>query len=213
VTVRTPIVERSGRRQSAGVAVRVRPAGPVDDDLLAQMLVAAACWRLDGPVGDVQSVLARPELAHYVSGWPRPGDLGVVAEDGPPVGAAWLRLLPEHDRGYGFDDAETPELSIGVVPTHRGRGIGSLLLEALVVSARAQRHEALSLSVEPDNPVQGPWRRGRTRSGHLYRLVDFGVADIAEHPSYEHQVRRHAAEVGRALISRTGRQTCTLDPD
>jgi len=81
------------------VAVRVRPAGPADDDFLAEMLVAAACWRLDGPLGDVHSVLTRPELAHYVSGWPRPGDLGVVAEDGLPVGAAWLRLLPEHDRG------------------------------------------------------------------------------------------------------------------
>jgi len=121
---------------------------------IAEMLVAAACWRLDGPVGDVQSVLARPELAHYVSGWPRPGELGVVAQDGPPVGAAWLRLLPGHDRGYGFVDEETPELSIAVVPTHRGRGIASLLLKALPVSARAQRHEALSLSVEPDNPAR-----------------------------------------------------------
>ncbi len=135
------------------MAVRVRPAGQADGDFLAEMLVAAAFWRSDGPVGDVQSVLARPELAHYVAGWPRPGDLGVVAEDGPPVGAAWLRLLPEHDRGYGFVDAETPELSIGVVPTHRGRGTGWLLLEALVVSARVQRYEALSLSVEPDNPA------------------------------------------------------------
>ncbi len=141
------------------MSVRVRPAGPADDDFLAEMHLAAAYWRLDGPVGDVQSVLARPELAHYVSGWPRPGDLGVVAEDGPSVGAAWLRLLPGRDRGYGFVDAKTPELSIGVVPTHRGRGIGSLLLEALVVSARAQRHEALSLSVEPDNPARRLYER------------------------------------------------------
>jgi len=141
------------------VPVRVRPAGPADDDFLGEMLVAAACWRLDGPLGDVQSVLARPELAHYVSGWPRPGDLGVVAEDGPPVGAAWLRLLPGHDRGYGFVDAKTPELSIGLVPTHRGRGIGSLLLNALIVSARAQRHETLSLSVEPDNPARRLYER------------------------------------------------------
>jgi len=141
------------------VPVRVRPAGPADEDFLVEMLVAAAFWRLDGPLGDVQSVLARPDLAHYVSGWSRPGDLGVVAEDGPPVGAAWLRLLPEHDRGYGFIDAKTPELSIGVGPTHRGRGIGSLLLEALVGSARAHRHEALSLSVEPDNPARRLYER------------------------------------------------------
>ncbi len=100
------------------------------------MLVAAACWRPGGPIRDVQSVLARPELAHYVTGWPRPGDIGMVAEDGPPVGAAWLRLLPEQDPGYGFVDEQTPELSIGVVPTQRGRGIGSLLLEALIEAAR-----------------------------------------------------------------------------
>ena len=160
MTVRTPIVERSGLRQSAGVAVRVRPAGPADDDFLAEMLVAAACWRLDGPLGDVQSVLARPELAHYVSGSPRPGDLGWSPRTGHRLApAAWLRLPPEHDRGYGFVDAETPELSIGVVPTHRGRGIGSLLLVALVGSAREQRHEALSLSVEPDNPARRLYER------------------------------------------------------
>jgi len=103
--------------------------------------------------------LARPELAHYVTGWPRPGDMGIVAEDGPPVGAAWLRLLPEQDPGYGFVDEETPELSIGVVPTQRGRGIGLLLLEALIEAARAQRYQALSLSVEPDNPARRLYER------------------------------------------------------
>ncbi len=153
------IVRRSGLRHCAGVAVRVRPAGPADGDFLAEMLVAAACWRPGGPIGDVQSVLAQPELAHYITGWPRPGDMGMVAEDGPPVGAAWLRLLPEQDPGYGFVDDKTPELSIGVVPTHRGQGIGSLLLEALIEAARAQRYQALSLSVEPDNPARRLYER------------------------------------------------------
>jgi hypothetical protein len=87
------ILKRSGLRHSAGVPISVRPAGPADGDFLAEMFVAAAFWRLDGPRGDLQSILTRPELAHYVSAWPRPGDLGVVAEDGPPVGAAWLRLM------------------------------------------------------------------------------------------------------------------------
>ncbi len=122
------------------------------------MLVAAVFWRPDGPSGDVASVLARPESAHYVTGWPRPGDMGVVAEDGPPVGAAWLRLLPEQDPGYGFIDAQTPELSVGVVPRHRGRGVGSLLLEALIEAA-GKRYPALSLSVEPDNPARRLYER------------------------------------------------------
>ncbi len=84
--------------------------------------------------------------------------MGVVAEDGPPVGAAWLRLLPEQDPGYGFIDAQTPELSVGVVPRHRGRGVGSLLLEALIEAA-GKRYPALSLSVEPDNPARRLYER------------------------------------------------------
>ncbi len=106
-------------------SVRLTPTSSAD------VLVVVAVWRSGGPVGDVQSVLARPDLAHHVSGWPGPGGLGVVVEEGPPVGAAWLRRLPERDRGYGFVEAETAELSIGVVPKCRGRGIASRLLEAL----------------------------------------------------------------------------------
>ncbi len=157
--------------------VRIRPAGPADGDFLAEMLLAAAFWRPDGPRGDVPSVLARPELAHYVTGWPRPGDIGVVAEHGPPVGAAWLRLLSEQDRGYGFVDAATPELSVGVVATYRGRGVGSLLLEALVESAREQRHPALSLSDELDNPARRLYERcgfqvvGAADGSHTMRLA------------------------------------------
>jgi len=75
------------------------------------------------------------------------------------VGAAWLRLLPEQDRGYGFVDAQTQELGIGVVPAHRGRGVGSLLLEALVEAAREQRYPALSFSVEADNPARRLYER------------------------------------------------------
>lgn len=130
----------------------VRPAEARDADFLTEMLVAAAFWRPERPSGTVTEVLSQPELAHYVAGWPRPGDLGVIAMDGEqPVGAAWVRLLPESDPGYGFVDAATPELSMGVVQAWRGRGVGSRLLEQLVAAAREQGLASLSLSVEPDN--------------------------------------------------------------
>lgn len=116
------------------------------------MLVVAAFWRPDGPSGSIADVLSQPELAHYVAGWPAVGDVGVIAVDRrQPVGAAWLRLLPESDPGYGFVDAATPELSMGVVQAWRGRGVGSCLLDALIAAAREEGLASLSLSVEPDN--------------------------------------------------------------
>lgn len=90
-----------------------------------------------------------PELAHYVWGWPRPGDLGVVAEADQPIGAAWLRYFTASDPGYGFIDVTIPEVSMGVVKPWRGRGVGRRLLEALIATARDAGIPALSLSVEP----------------------------------------------------------------
>ena len=102
----------------------------------------------------------RPELARYVAGWMRrPGDLGVVAEeDGAPVGAAWLRRWTGADRGYGFVDAETPELSMSVLPGRRGRGTGTALLRRLL-SVAAEPFAAVSLSVTVTNPARRLYER------------------------------------------------------
>lgn len=124
------------------------------------MLVAAAFWRPNGPSGSVTGVLSQPQLAHYVAGWLRPGDFGVIALNAQqPVGAAWARLFPESDPGYGFVDAVTPELSMGVVRAWRGGGIGSRLLDALIAAAREQKLASLSLSVEPDNHARFLYER------------------------------------------------------
>jgi len=114
------------------------------------MLVAAAFWRTEAS-GSVGEVLDRPELARYVEGWPQHGDLGVVAEEQRRVGAAWLRFFSESEPGYGFVDAQTPELSMGVAKRWRGQGVGASLLGALVTAARDAGLVALSLSVESDN--------------------------------------------------------------
>ena len=73
----------------------------------------------------------------YVQNWGRPGDAGVVALEGPHAyGAAWYRLFDEREPGFGFVDADTPELTIAVVPSRRGKGAGKELLEALLAQAR-----------------------------------------------------------------------------
>ena len=101
------------------------------------------------------------DSAADIDGWGRVGDAGLVAldEQGEPVGAAWYRLFKHDDAGYGFVDERTPELSIAIVPEARGRGVGTRLLTALIEHARAEGFQALSLSVESDNPARALYER------------------------------------------------------
>jgi ribosomal protein S18 acetylase RimI-like enzyme len=93
-------------------------------------------------------------ITRYVNGWGRVGDRCLIAIDQfHPVGAAWYRLYTEDEPGFGFVDEETPELTIGVVPARRGKGIGSGLLDALLQRAAADGYDRISLSVEKTNPA------------------------------------------------------------
>jgi ribosomal protein S18 acetylase RimI-like enzyme len=88
----------------------------------------------------------------YVKAWGREGDTAVIAlVDGFPVGAAWFRIFKADAPGYGFVDAQTPELAIAVVPNARGKGVGAALLDALVARARDGGYEGISLSVDRHN--------------------------------------------------------------
>ena len=118
------------------------------------LLFEAAFWRpgIDRP--SLDEALADPELARYVEGFGRPGDFGIVAEEGAnAVGAAWWRYFTDDVPGYGFVDEDTPEVSVAVLAAHRGRGIGAALLRGLEREAHARRIQRLSLSVEADNPA------------------------------------------------------------
>ena len=149
----------------------IRPAGPADAGFLADMLVEAVNWSPRWNQSR-ESIFATPAIAHYVSGWPRGGDLGAVAEAaGSPVGAAWLRFLPAGDPGYGFVAPDVPELTIGVTPLWRGRGVGRALLRALADRARAAGIRQISLSVERRNFARQLYR------AEGYRVVDSSGRD------------------------------------
>ncbi len=143
------------------VTWQIRSATSADASFLRAMLYEAAFWRPGQERPRIVDALADPHLTRYLHGWGRPGDAAVVAldPDGVRAGAAWYRLFEPAEPGYGFIDAATPELSIGVVQEQRGQGAGGALLRALLQEARAAGFSSLSLSVEPDNPARRLYER------------------------------------------------------
>ena len=126
--------------------VVVRRGGAQDVRFLRDMLHHAYYWKERAPDTGPGPV------ALYVKAWGRPGDTAVIAIDGGfPVGAAWYRLFDGERPGYGFVDERTPELAIAVVPSARGKGVGSALLDALLGRARSAGHPSISLSVDRNN--------------------------------------------------------------
>ena len=83
----------------------------------------------------------------YLTEWPRQGDIGLVAEQDGPVGAAWYRTYTEASHGYGFVAEDVPEVSIAVIASRRHEGIGRRLLVDLIDASLAQGYSAVSLSV------------------------------------------------------------------
>lgn len=125
------------------------------------MLVEAINWDPARTRVEPAVVLRFHENRHYIDGWPRADDVGIVAEDGDhiPAGAAWLRYFTAADRGYGFIAEDIPEITIGVVAARRGEGIGTLLLAELEAEARRRGISTLGLSVEPTNPARRLYER------------------------------------------------------
>lgn len=117
-----------------------------------------------------RALLDEPNIRRYYAAFGAPDrrDGGVLAlVDDQPVGAAWYRLWPPGEVGYGFVAADTPEITIALLPDFRGRGIGTRLLTALMAQARADGFAALSLSVTAINPAR-----------HLYERCGFVTVGV-----------------------------------
>ena len=104
-------------------------------------------------------IIYQPEIRRYVENWGRFGDLGFVVEEewtGRCVGAIWMRVFDENERGYGYISPEIPELAMSVVESHRGLGIGTMMMGHLLEEMDS---DLLSLSVYEDNPALRLYKR------------------------------------------------------
>ncbi|MEW6210944.1 MAG: GNAT family N-acetyltransferase [Acidobacteriota bacterium] len=133
--------------------ITIRPLTPEDQSFLWEMLYEAL-YVPEGGEPFPRSIVNLPEISRYAEGWGKSDDTGLVAvdENDQPIGAAWIRLMTSGNRGYGYVDDTTPELSIAVAPRYRGRGVGTKLLVRLFEQTE-NRYRAISLSVSSDNPA------------------------------------------------------------
>ncbi len=138
----------------------IRSADTKDYPFLRQMLYEA----IHIPEGEAKpplSILDAPEINKYVSGWKKTDDVGFIAEiEGKALGAAWTRLFENAEAGgYGFVDNETPELALAIYEKYRGMGIGTTLMQALLIELRFLGYKNISLSVDRANRAVALYKR------------------------------------------------------
>jgi GNAT superfamily N-acetyltransferase len=124
------------------VTIEIRRGDRLDLPFMRSLLGFAYNWHL--ATFDTEVSISR-----YVDGWGRDGDVAYIATDtGHPVGAGWFRLFHDRLQGYAYVDERTPELTVVVVPTRQGEGIGQQLLTALLERAKFEGYRAVSVSVQ-----------------------------------------------------------------
>lgn len=133
--------------------ITIRPMTGDDAAFLPEIVYHAIHVPPDQPAPP-REIVNEPGVARYVEGWGRPGDYGVLAIDAHStrIGAAWMRLFTVANPSYGFIAEDVPEISIALLPGHRGRGIGTALLHHLITHATG-KYPALSLAVVDTNPA------------------------------------------------------------
>ena len=132
------------------IPIQIRKIHPEEYSLLREFLYQAI-YLPEGVVPPPRSVVDLPELQVYIAGFgTHSGDDCLVAEaEGTVVGAAWSRIMED----YGHIDSSTPSLAISMLPGYRGLGIGTQLLNGLLLLLQENGYLRASLSVQKENPA------------------------------------------------------------
>lgn len=141
-----------------------------ESDFLADMLYEAI-FIPEGHDPLPKEVLKDKSLSKYVENWGKDKfDIALVMEsDNQLVAAIWGRLLTDENKGYGFVDNKTPELSMAVKQEYRNHGIGTKLIKAIASEYQKIGVEHLSLSVDKAN-----------KASNLYKRVGYEIVEETE---------------------------------
>ena len=123
-----------------------------DEELIWNIVYITADMEKSGET--IEQAKQNPDRRRYICDWGKPFDYGVIAETPDPekklIGLAWMRLFTYVNKGAGYIDDETPELSIGLFEEFRNQGIGKLLMTELINYAGG-KVSGISLSVRDYN--------------------------------------------------------------
>ena len=105
--------------------ISLRPLDQSEHDFLEDMLYEAI-FVAEGTPKLPRSIILEPDIKKYIDEWAsNRHDIAIVAVNGNELdGAIWGREFRNENRGYGYVDEETPEISMAVMEKFRNKGIG-----------------------------------------------------------------------------------------
>ena len=136
-----------------------------DDEIeLLQDFLYEAIFIPDGVEPPAREIIEQPELKLYYEDFGRgTADYSIVADDnGRVIGAVWTRIMND----YGHVDDDTPSFAISLYKEYRGHGIGTRLMENMLVLLKEKGYERASLAVQKANYAV-----------RMYEKVGFKIVD------------------------------------
>ncbi len=108
-----------------------------------------------------KEVIKDKSLYKYIDNWGKDKfDIALVREvENQLLGAIWGRLLTCENKGFGYIDDNTSELTMAVKNEYRDQGIGTRLIKSITFEYQNIGVDYLSLSVDKANNASNLYKR------------------------------------------------------
>ncbi len=138
----------------------IRALKSSESDFLADMLYEAI-FIPEGHALLPKEIIKNPSLSKYIENWGKDKfDIALVVEvENKLVGAIWGRLFANENKGYGYVDNETPELSMAIKDKYRNQGLGTKLINTIIIEYDKVGVKFVSLSVNKANKALNLYKR------------------------------------------------------
>lgn len=127
---------------------KIRPIRKAEIPQLKDFLYEAI-FIPEGVAAPPREIVNDESLQVYIRNFGQePDDRCLVAEvDNKIVGAIWSRIMND----YGHIDDNTPSIAISLYKEYRNQGIGTALLQQMLILLKADGYKSVSLSVQKAN--------------------------------------------------------------